>query len=545
MMEGNGTVVGREREACPPLAVLLRMREDEGSAREQRTAAGHLWRCERCRKRVEALDALAAECTAAFAIDESGNDHVHQFTEGLHRHVRSVQALTRPSPSWTWAAALMAAFVVGIFISQFPTTIVRAEELLDRAARFEQASGGHSRPSKRLQLRWTPAPVVPLGQVVYPAVSTIRLMSNGQLAATWAEPATLRMLASHGVDWKQPLSIDAIRRWRLRLSERNERVSAAGGVLTLRIQTKESPLRLVELAVRSDTYEVIREAFVVNGLGRLDVETLGDVASPAAPSPPPPLEAAVEAPSPNAVGRDALELAELRARHALHATRLDLGGQVRVAITARQRVLVDGVASPQAGRALNARLSKEPHLDVALRLGNVAATEAPVLTPHPRAPIGEWLDNTFRDTDAAAKANFLPELGSAIALAARQLDALAVLERRYPSALAPAMSRNARGSLRALVNEHYRDLNETLNRLAEKTAVLQGSPSDLPVALVLAPPDWSARIPRAATEAETLQRLFPSLVRLNDRKEVDASRAAFDAAFRRLWFVINSPSPRR
>lgn len=522
---------------CPPLAALLRVSDGEASLAERRLLSPHLWHCAKCRDRLSALESLAEECASVVdPVDAGTNASVGEFVAGLHQHVRAKPVSVGGARRWLPAAVVVPAMVFLLLLSRSHTVVVQAEELLTRALQVESADPA---PASAARVRW-----LPLTSAFQPsrreASAMLHSASDDPSGAAAVDPVVVGQLREHGIELGQTLSIKPFRTWRAGLSDRRDVVIELDDLIVLRTSTSRGRIRAAEVAVRRHSYILVRETFILDGLGRLDIERRADnearVPGSLASEPPRP-------PEHSPADRGALEYAELRARLALRASDLDLGDTVRLDANASTGVVrIEGSASMTARRAVSDALADVPGIDLAIAVGTPALNDVtmPAMTPG----LTRWLDRTYGPDASDAKLRFVPELRRDVMLVVKRLAILDELARRYPARAVRSMT-SARGSLlRTLVDRHHAALAETLNSCGARIAVLSGTTPSLPVAQANTPSDWRTRVTRARVPAADLGRLLrePMFEKEQDSSAPgDPTAVAILSAFVQLWVELNRP----
>lgn len=611
----------RDVERCPTLADMERASDGELSSPAERDAFdAHLRRCPACRDRRQGY----ASFTRRIGQTLTGDDEAPRarprrtramrsarFAEALHSrkqaHIHRRTA-ARPLLRWLSVAAVAPLLAVGILFSRTNTVVVHADELLTRAVTFERARpvGSMQRVRIRLMPAYDGASLGPrtdtreatrAADTRYAPFLVVRELTNGVGADAWPSAASAngdavsvtRLLAQHRLDWRTPLSIEAVRAWRDGLGQKRDHVTPHGTrELLLRTTTMEGVLREVQVTVRRETFHVTRQLLVFDGIGRIEIE---EIAEWVRPEPATVLASAAAAPAAAALPElDALQRAELDARLVLRDAGADLGGDVRVSSGA-DAVRVEGrIGSAALRRTLSARLAAVPLVHVALSAAPAAAdagapesgatasdasaSDAPAsgapafgamsskAVPSEAVPgetvpseaaarpaLGRWLDRTFGEEPSETKRTFVPRLEGLIHTVTLRLAALDALSSRYADAGAAPLSPAARAKLQRLLDLHYRALNTDLHALDARVAVLFGSTAR-PEPAEIAPADWARRVDAGLVHARALDRLLDTLLTrddlLADERQPDGPRA-LSREFSALWEAVNartSPAPR-
>lgn len=602
----------RDVERCPTLADMERASDGELSSPAERDAFdAHLRRCPACRDRMQGYASFTRRIGQTLTGDDESRRtrprrtramRSARFAEALHSrkqaHIHRRTA-SRPLMRWLSVAAVAPLLAIGILFSRTNTVVVHADELLTRAVTFERARPVGS--MQRVRIRLMPAydrsglgartdtrEATRAGDTRYAPFLVVRELTNGVGADAWPSIASAngdtvsvtRLLAQHRLDWRTPLSIEAVRAWRDGLGQKRDHVTPHGRrELLLRTTTMEGLLREVQVTVRRETFHVTRQLLVFDGIGRIEIE---EIAEWVRPQPATVLASAAAAPAAVALPElDALQRAELDARLVLRDAGADLGGDVRVSSGA-DAVRVEGrIGSAALRRALSAQLSAVPLVRVALSAAAPAAAEAgspefgattsdasasgaPAFgavssgaTSSEAVPsgaaarpaLGRWLNRTFGEEPSEAKRTFVPRLEGLIHTVTLRLTALDALSSRYADAGAAPLSPAARAKLQRLLDLHYRALNTDLHALDARVAVLFGSTAR-PEPAEIAPADWARRVDAGLVHARALDRLLDTLLTrddlLADERQPDGPRA-LSREFSALWEAVNartSPAPR-
>jgi hypothetical protein len=459
--------------------------------------------------------------------------------------------------------------------------VVQADELLERAATVERRRPAGS--AQRLRMRLLPNDT-PLHAMAKPSFTGIEELTDGMTVigptATVPDgmPETLaRLLEQHQFDWRQPFSVARFKMLRGTLVHRHDRVIedtlTGQPVLVLRATADDGDLREAELIVERDTFHVIRETFVFQGVGRLEIEEVAQWVRHAEPPRETPAAAAVAAALPD---RDALERAELDARWMLAEGGQDLGGTVRMSST-RELLRIDGVlGDANVRRAISNRFAPLPYVRVSLRVrgsgdttaangahpggpeaghdaaghdaaGHDAAASvstAPWLSAEPvsnvstfvaRPALSRWVDRTLGND--AARATFVSDLSHHVSMVRQRVRVLSDLAQRYREQDVRQLSPAAQATFQQLLALHYRELNRDVQALKAPIAVLYRSENLEPATTRLAA-DWRHRITGALPQAAALDRLMQELLTYDDLPAAEQHQVG--TTFAALWAAMYS-----
>jgi hypothetical protein len=579
MREETGT-------ACPGFDALVRASSGELLPGEVRRVRAHIETCATCREQIRQIESITWGVRAERDADSSRRrrdpaTRETSFSRGLHE--RKQARIHHPSRSpfaRRLTAAAILALVVGTFLfSRTHTAVLRADALLQRAVAESHAQpAGVDRVQRvRIQLKpanaraaatWRRAALTSGPDLTQAdAVTVVREVVNGLAIAPGTEPpsasvappaALAHVLDLQPVDWQHPLGIERLQTWRLALTDKHDQITNIGpDLVMLRTTTMQGVLREVTLVMRRDSYRVIRQSLLFDGLGLVEIEEIAQSTRPALPaaSRPATTVANSETAAPVAVDGDEMERAEIEARFVLRDAELDLG-EVHVA-RVRELVRVDGaVASASQRRAVGTRLAALPHVRVGLRARDAASAPAanefstdasPVSASAAWAPgaarpdLRGWISRNFEEGSPAGAA-FVPELTRLAATMSQRLRALQELGQRYPESQIPRLAPDVRARLQELVNRHYAAINRDLDALDGRMAVLFGSTSRC-LPLTQAPSDWTHRAAAGLAQAQALDHLVQELLTHVDVPEDMRRRSGAESlahTFGALWDAVNA-----
>jgi hypothetical protein len=291
----------RTGDHCPQRAVLLLVKDDELPTRAASDILTHLKSCTACQETVERADVFTT--LAAIISDEEregeaaiGRRRQREFMRRLQAQKTVSRAPSSSIRRWLPAAvALIPLLVVGIALSR-AGTVVQADELLARVATREQSSQANR--VQRVRIRLTPGiPAFTRPPARMPRVapfSAVRDIASGREPDAWptaissrTEEASLEgILARHGFDWRQPLSLEHYRKWRASLKVKRDEIQRAGHLLILQTTTLEGQIRETALVVRRNDYEVVKLTLALESLGRLEIEKIDSRPLPGPDAPP-------------------------------------------------------------------------------------------------------------------------------------------------------------------------------------------------------------------------------------------------------------------
>jgi hypothetical protein len=253
-----------------------------------------------------------------------------------------------------------------------------------------------------------------------------------------------------------------------------------------------------------DSYEVIRQVLVFEGLGRVEIEALPPQQLREASA-----RAAAAATGLPATDRDSLQQAELRARLVLRDAELDTTGDLRLASTLGT-VRVEGlVRSTVLRHRVVTELAAIPHLEVALFAPIGERSGANVKGRSPAA--AAWIDRA--NEESLLSGTPVPELQRRAARIRQRTAALQELAIRYSTVEAEELTPTARGLLERLVSAHYSALGQEMVGLQPHIDDMLGSSAIHVTLSGTAPLDWTRHTSRAVRCAEGLERSLDNVLR--------------------------------
>jgi hypothetical protein len=482
----------RKGPACPESFVLQQALEGSLPAREQAEVMAHVEHCASCRSVKDTLDRVVV-FYASDASDASSERRYAKFLDAVEerkseREPEEMRRVRRMPRRWMPVALVplgaLLAFCVCIFIAPPSQAVVQADELIARAARAEQTQ--RIDLVQRVRTRLTP-------QARQPIEWTYEASANGSasIVSAAATPLQLALRMTQGgeralpFDGRSPLAVARFHLWRAALPQKRDVVSIVGPCYVLRTTTTSGHIREAEIAVTRDGFHVVRLSWVIDWIGRLDIEELEAWVRPADP--------------PRLVDRDGLERAELAARLALRAGDWDLGAiQVRPSQTP-DAVAIEGVVSSASARdALVARLTAIPQIRLDVRV-------EPGAVPRPSRPSAEWL--AAYGAGASDRAALVPEITRRAPRVAQRLVAIQALADRYTPEIVAALPADAQATLRRLVDAHFTALHTDMTALDDQLATFIGS-AGRPIPPAHPPREWRACTRRALHEARALSALL-------------------------------------
>jgi hypothetical protein len=493
---------------CPPLGILLAYADEDDTSltpRRRQRIREHVHHCETCFSHVERafreeLSGIVEMLKADYDFNQSvGRRRESRFQEALHTqikrkapplgsHHRLTQRLT--------IAATLALIAVGLMLLRPGAVVIHAEELIERAMAYEREHPGESRRVRQTLAAPAIAMGLGLGASGVPRAapfSAIREVVDGAFSAEMrlvnvrereAHAELARLFEAHRFDWRKPFCLTCYRAWRASLSRKRDTVTVTGDMYLLRTTTSEGSLREMTLAFDRDSYRLVRQTFLFEGLGRIAIEELERRAAPIAPPAP----------------------ANQRA-------------------SAASRAAVDSGAG-----TLAPPVSSRPPA-----AGDLARGTS-------RTPLSRWLDRTFPPSAAVARSTFLPEVERRSSSVRQHLIVL----QRLANVSGRERLKNAtdgdRANLRQQVELEYQAVVTHLNALEERMNLLLGTGTRSMELRTPVPADWQRRastaLPHATRLEHRLRRIFTHddlPLEETQKFRPRSARAAFEA----LWESIH------
>lgn len=576
---------------CPDLAELLMASEGELSKRRQSEVSAHLRLCPACREQLgsvglalrEYQDAVTnANATTRAAEADASADRLEVFRDRLQdeRRTQTANRVRLPFRRWLPVAAAVPVLVGALFFSNRYTSVLRAEELLTKAAAQEQTVPANT--VRRLEIHIKRTGV----RTTRDVGTSARIVSASENNAD--VEVTRRLAASH-LDPQDPLSVRAFRTWHDSLRSKTDSVSPAGrDALALHTETEDGVLQSVDLIVRRIDFQPLRATFAFADLGEVEITELSRWVAPAltvaersAPTIP------NVAPEPTAKSTNALDETELDVRAALHRVGLDANSAIAVTRSAHAvevRGHVVGQRKSEVTRALmnigSVKMLLHTDTDPAPAASSLNLLEPPknVAPPEPlaavdttaRVPEGmeatsttsgspgaytrpvpaslqHWLERTFGHGGAASA--FLPDLESVTEQVQHRSAAFALLAKRYPVSEAHRLAPDAGRKLDALADTQYRDLVSAIEALNDRLSLFLGTRTRR---AALAPPQpWQQCALELPARTDTLVDALRTVMRQTDLplptdlqagRHEPSSLSNLREAADALWNQVSSPA---
>ncbi len=439
----------------PSHTALLLAVEGELPPRELEFVRQHLARCPICQDVIEQINGTVEEYQDHLRAFEREDEHAsrwHAFRVRLLEGARSSWRLPVPHPSrgWLRAAAIVPIVILILLQHQFAPTL-RADELLDRAARQESVATGQA---------WV----------------RVRVTGPDGVAREISGPdqrqdvhLLLTRFQSAGVSWQQPLSARAFQSWRGALTQKHDRVIDDAEFISVETTTETGPVRLGRLMMDRAAGRTQRVQWRLDDATQIEIARIDP--EPTLPTLPSLTAKAAPVASEQLV---ALDHVEVRLRETLHRLNADLTEDFVIARSADQRRLtVTGVVS-DAARKSSIVEALSPLSGVAVRVRAAAEvppppmdsrpTDAVILQDHARqARLSDWLQRAFpRVQDQQAYGAQVLARAAAIRSRALALDRLV---RRYPNESLTKLSQADRAIVSGIMDDHRRAIADTATQL--------------------------------------------------------------------------------
>lgn len=522
---------------CPELGLLLLASEGGLPARQLVAVREHLRQCASCRERLgeaaRLIDDFASDAIPLPAPTDASANPYDTFRERL-RLESTLSSLARPVTASRWpslslrpwlpVAAAIPFVVVGLLLSDRYMSTVKADELLAQAVVQERAVPRATVRRVRIRLN-TPIGRRPAVRAAAPGAAQPRRDDVPQAfpptetvicdvgdsafvearALTPAEAVLAQLFAAHRFDLNDPINASHFQAWRSSLAHKRDVVGKRQGntLLALQTTTDEGVLRRAELVVRQADYHPVRQTWLFEGFGEVEVVELASWVAEL-PRAAPKLPAAVP-------HRHALDDAELEARRALHAAAADLDAGVEIRRSAR-RVEVRGSVASGHGTDLRARLGA---IDLVLPLLRSAPPGAPpVARPPTDTGLALWRARTFSRNPGVADA-FLATLVQHVERLRARANAYDALAVRYSEPETQMLSPRSQKKLESLVEAHRRGLLDEIEEVDAQLGLLLGSTTRSRLEAGAAD-DWRGRAVQASAAATKLRDAVQRLVREED-----------------------------
>lgn len=236
---------------CPPEADLVCATSGELPPEEWAAVRQHLADCEKCRSKLrEILDTLA---TCAQLPDLEPLEPVNAGREQLKDFMAAARADREAMSPRRWLAAAAMLFLVFALIALFRADRVDADEVVRRAADRELSI---TLPAGLWRWRFIPGE----GDATQPAQAAV-------------PPRAVETLQALGVDLEQPLSVARLQAWRASHPDRREYLTQRDHLYVVTSKT-QGPVREVELVIEKSTYQLVKQTWLIAGLGRVVCERI-------------------------------------------------------------------------------------------------------------------------------------------------------------------------------------------------------------------------------------------------------------------------------
>lgn len=509
---------------CPDLADLLLASEGELPKRRQTEVTAHLRSCARCREQLGSVGLAMREYQdaetkphVAGTASEVAAERLDLFRSRLRHEQREQNGRESRFPVRRWLpiAAAIPIIVGALLFSNRYSSVVRAEELLTRAAAQEQSAPVGTVRRLQFHVRRTGTTSSPKSFTREVGLRTVSASTAASAAPANDDDRELRrLLDANHFGASDPLSVRSFRAWRDSLTQHTDSVRLLGNdAIALRTETTDGVLRSAELIVRRVDFQPLRQTLSFDGFGEIEIIELSRWIAPAAPlvadrSTAPAPAASSPVAEPAAPTTEELDEAELDVRRALHDQAADGLPDLAVTRTARDvevRGAIDSKRKGEIARAFHGSRS----VRILLRSPDPSSTPSEGRTITASVAFGLWLDRTFGRSERAA--TFMPLLLWEAEQVQRRTAAFAALATRYPQSATANLAEPARQKLDALVDAHYRDLTKAIQALDDRVALFLGSSTRRAPALS-APRPWqpfaAAMPPLAASMQQSIDDLL-------------------------------------
>jgi hypothetical protein len=494
---------------CPPLGVFLRYADENDMSITPRRRArifDHIRSCEACQMHLErAVDGVLHDVHEIYKEAYEVNQTALQRRESnFQRELRTQVKVQAPPlgsayPRKHWykdlkrcvlpIAASLAAVLIGLMLFRPAAVVIHAEELIERAIAFDRA---HIAGLRQRIRRDFSTGMMALGRTVpgmprITSFSDVRDLVEGTVSIEMRlvnardrdrHAELTRLLDKHHFDWRRPFCLTCYQTWRASLSQKRDTVALTGDMFVLRTTTSEGHLREVTLTFHRDSYRLVRQTFLFEGLGHIVIE-------------------------------------EQERHQSAPANQL--------ASAAALRAVVDPGTATLAS-------SRPPAVGEPARTGSRALD------------LSRWLDRNFLPSASAARSAFLPDIERRSSSVRQHLIKLQRLASLSASAKVKNGTDAERAIIRQQAELEYQALLTHLNALEEPLNVLFGQGFRSSEVRTPLPTDWERRasiaMPHATRLEHRLQRIFTRDDLPPEETQPSRPRSA-RAAFEALWESIH------
>lgn len=501
---------------CPPIAVLLAYADESDtsiSPRQRLRIREHVHCCERCFAHVdmvfrEELQGIAEMLRHDYAISRAETRRREtRFQEALREQVKQTTPPLRSHhrlTGWLSIAATIAALVAGLMWIRPAAAVIHAEELLEHAIASEREHADESRQARRVRQSLAAPPAIVLRprqaasgvpeatpfseirDVVNGAFSTEMRLVNAREREAHAELA--RLFETSRFDWRRPFCLTCYRAWRASLPRKRDTVSVTGDMFVLRTTTSEGRLREVTLTISRDSYRIVRQTFLFEGLGQMAFEEIERQSAPAGP---------------------------------------------------RASTALSGSASTASRAGASAAAAPISPLSSPL---SAAGDPVRGAAPTQRMPLSRWLERTFPPSATVVRSTFLAEVARRSSSVRQHLMVLQRLASISASRRVKRGTNEERAKLRQQIELEYQAVITDLRALEERLNVMLGTGTRTAESRTTVPSDWqrraSAALPHARRLEQRLQRIFEHDDLPQEEAEPERPRSA-RATFEALWATIH------
>jgi hypothetical protein len=244
---------------CPSETDLVCATTGELPLDEWPVVRQHLEHCPSCRANVRAmLDTLSSYAQLVDPEPPERLQASRERLEGLMAAARAAREAVSPPRRWLAVAAALVAVVAGLTLFR-TDPIAYADEVVARAAQRERAV---TMPTDLWRLSFIPGA----------DAQAARGNSGASSGADKALPAkVIQVLEEHGFDPNHPLSLARMQAWRASTPDRREQVTHRDKWLVVKSATRGT-LREVELVIDEASYQLVKQTWLIAGMGRVVCE---------------------------------------------------------------------------------------------------------------------------------------------------------------------------------------------------------------------------------------------------------------------------------
>jgi hypothetical protein len=252
---------------CPDHPDLVLAVTSDLTADEWRVVQPHLEHCPKCRPIVQEIVDTESAFAQIVPVDSPERQRArHEWQNDLmaaSRAAREAVSLLR------WIAVVAAIVVLFAGSGSFRDWRAYADEILALAAQRERV---FTTSSDVWLMTFSPSTDGYTGAASGGhGFGSSASRDNARLPAS-----VMQLLREHGLGLTQPLSVARVQEWRASQRHKRDRVTRSDGWLVIQSTTR-GPLTEVELLIDESSYQVLKQTWVIAGVGRVVYEriTLG------------------------------------------------------------------------------------------------------------------------------------------------------------------------------------------------------------------------------------------------------------------------------